>query len=134
MKKKVYNTILIMYEIFSYDVPSSCPSSSSSSSSYPSSSFFSSSSPSSPQRQCLEKEELQLQLLASKEAQRELTAEVGDLKDKWEMTREMLEESRENVKNLEKKLSPKAHIATPVCDEVSCLGKNLNLNLNLMSN
>ena len=72
-----------------------------------------------PQRQCLEKEELQLQLLASKEAQRELTAEVGDLKDKWEMTREMLEESRENVKNLEKKLSPKAHIATPVCDEVS---------------
>ena len=52
-------------------------------------------------------------MLAGKEAQRELTTEVGDLKEKLEMTREMLEESRENVKTLEKKLSPKAHIATP---------------------
>ena len=57
--------------------------------------------------------ELQLQMMAGKEVQRELTTEVGDLKEKLEMTREMLEESRVNVRNLERKLSPKAHIATP---------------------
>uniref|UniRef100_A0A8C5PYX6 Trafficking kinesin-binding protein 2 n=1 Tax=Leptobrachium leishanense TaxID=445787 RepID=A0A8C5PYX6_9ANUR len=61
----------------------------------------------------IEKEELRIHLQASKEAQRQLTAELHDLQDRDAECHAMLQEYQDELKNLRCKASPSALLRRP---------------------